>query len=69
MLVSDYDPHADTLWSIYVREAESHNRALMETWRDDMNSIIIFVRDILPTSPASFKFLCTIHRPVFILQL
>ncbi|KAF8812710.1 hypothetical protein BYT27DRAFT_7086520, partial [Phlegmacium glaucopus] len=30
------------LWSIYNREAESYDRALMETWKDDMDTIIIF---------------------------
>ncbi|KAF8798278.1 hypothetical protein BYT27DRAFT_7058745, partial [Phlegmacium glaucopus] len=30
------------LWSIYNKQAESYDRALMETWKDDMDSIIIF---------------------------
>ncbi|KAF8813038.1 hypothetical protein BYT27DRAFT_7131987 [Phlegmacium glaucopus] len=38
----DFDSCADKLWSVYNKEAESHDRALMETWKDDMNSIIIF---------------------------
>ncbi|KAF8814587.1 hypothetical protein BYT27DRAFT_7206041 [Phlegmacium glaucopus] len=38
----DFDSRADKLWSIYNKEAESYDRALMETWRDDMDSIIIF---------------------------
>jgi hypothetical protein len=40
----DFDSRADKLWSIYNKEAENHDRALMETWKDDMDSIIIFVR-------------------------
>ncbi|KAF8798269.1 hypothetical protein BYT27DRAFT_7264860 [Phlegmacium glaucopus] len=38
----DFDSRADKLWSIYNEEAESYDRALMETWKDDMDSIIIF---------------------------
>ncbi|KAF8798334.1 hypothetical protein BYT27DRAFT_7151139, partial [Phlegmacium glaucopus] len=38
----DFDSGADKLWSIYNREAESYDRALMETWKDDMDTIIIF---------------------------
>ncbi|KAF8798258.1 hypothetical protein BYT27DRAFT_7177727, partial [Phlegmacium glaucopus] len=38
----DFDSRADKLWSIYNKEAESYDRALMETWKDDMDSIIIF---------------------------
>ncbi|KAF8816043.1 hypothetical protein BYT27DRAFT_7078187 [Phlegmacium glaucopus] len=39
---ADFDSRADKLWSIYNKEAESYDRALMETWKDDMDSIIIF---------------------------
>ncbi|KAF8801208.1 hypothetical protein BYT27DRAFT_7174551 [Phlegmacium glaucopus] len=38
----DFDSRADKLWLIYNKEAESYDRALMETWKDDMDSIIIF---------------------------
>ncbi|KAI0313905.1 hypothetical protein OF83DRAFT_491993 [Amylostereum chailletii] len=38
----DYDEGAVELWKAYVTEAESHDRALVETWKDDMESIIIF---------------------------
>ena len=30
--------------TLYNKEAESYDRALMETWKDNMGSIIIFVR-------------------------
>lgn len=43
----DYDEGGDQLWRAYVSEAESHDSALVETWKDDMESIIIFVRDIV----------------------
>ena len=40
----EYDEGAAKLWSVYVQEAESHDKALIETWKDDMEGIIIFVR-------------------------
>jgi len=44
----EYDERAAKFWSVYVAEAESHDKALVETWKDDMEGIIIFVR--LPIS-------------------
>ena len=32
------------IWSIYVKEAKSSDNALLETWKGDMESVIIFVR-------------------------
>jgi hypothetical protein len=40
----EYDERAAKFWSVYVEEAESHDKALVETWKDDMEGIIIFVR-------------------------
>ena len=40
----EYDERAAKFWSVYVQEAESHDKALIETWKDDMEGIIIFVR-------------------------
>jgi Family of unknown function (DUF6535) len=42
--MDEYDERATKLWSVYVEEAESHDKALIETWKDDMEGIIIFVR-------------------------
>ncbi|KAI0261952.1 hypothetical protein BC834DRAFT_1043705 [Gloeopeniophorella convolvens] len=38
----EYDERAVKFWSVYVDEAESHDKALIETWKDDMESVIIF---------------------------
>ncbi|KAH9057386.1 hypothetical protein EDB87DRAFT_1565324, partial [Lactarius vividus] len=38
----EYDERATKLWSVYVEEAESHDKALIGTWKDDMEGIIIF---------------------------
>lgn len=40
----EYDERAAKFWSVYIQEAESHDKALIETWKDDMEGIIIFVR-------------------------
>jgi len=45
----EYDERAAQFWSVYVEEAESHDKALVETWKDDMEGILIFVR--IPLSP------------------
>ncbi|KAF8798252.1 hypothetical protein BYT27DRAFT_7264845 [Phlegmacium glaucopus] len=42
-LQEDFDSRADTLWSIYNKEAECYDRALMETWKDNMDTIVIFM--------------------------
>ncbi|KAI0261954.1 hypothetical protein BC834DRAFT_414191 [Gloeopeniophorella convolvens] len=39
---NDYGDNANALWSLYSQEAENHDKALIETWRSDMEAIIIF---------------------------
>jgi len=46
----EYDERAAKFWSVYVDEAESHDKALVETWKDDMEGILIFVRSSVPLS-------------------
>jgi hypothetical protein len=48
----EYDDRAAKFWSVYVEEAESHDKALVETWKDDMEGIIIFVRFPVLLSPS-----------------
>jgi len=50
----EYDERATKFWSVYIEEAENHNKALVETWKDDMKGILIFVR--IPLSPLSFGY-------------
>ncbi|THH13693.1 hypothetical protein EW146_g6555 [Bondarzewia mesenterica] len=40
--LKDYDARPSPLWSVYMKEAESHDKALIETWKDDMEGVIIF---------------------------
>jgi hypothetical protein len=44
----DFDDRAAEFWSVYVKEAQRHDEALIGTWKEDMEAVIIFVR-----SPAS----------------
>jgi hypothetical protein len=39
----DFDEDANDLWSLYGKEAKSHDGALIETLRGDMDGVLIFV--------------------------
>lgn len=32
------------IWSLYIGEAEKYDKALVESWRSNMDGILIFVR-------------------------
>ncbi|KAI0263524.1 hypothetical protein BC834DRAFT_1042733 [Gloeopeniophorella convolvens] len=38
----DYDNDANGLWTLYGKEAKSHDEAIIQTWKDDMDGILIF---------------------------
>jgi len=64
----DYDERASKFWSVYVEEAESYDKAQVETWKDDMEGIIIFVRLPVSSLCLSSGYSCdaTPVRPVYI---
>ncbi|KAJ7280680.1 hypothetical protein C8J57DRAFT_105446, partial [Mycena rebaudengoi] len=37
-----HDAAAAKLWSVYVAEAEKYDRALVESWKSDMEGMLIF---------------------------
>jgi len=39
----DFDDSANDLWSLYGKEAKSHDEARIKTLKDDMNGVLIFV--------------------------
>ena len=41
--LSDFDDSANALWNIYRKGAKSHDEARMQTLRDDMDGLLIFV--------------------------
>ncbi|KAJ6559989.1 hypothetical protein B0H19DRAFT_1375907 [Mycena capillaripes] len=38
----DEDAAAAKLWTVYVSEAEKYDRSLVETWKSDMEGLLIF---------------------------
>jgi hypothetical protein len=40
----NYGHPSDKLWSVYVSEAEKYDKARIDTWKQDMDSLLIFVR-------------------------
>ncbi len=43
-MVGDFDDSANALWSLYEKEAKSHDEATVGTIKDDMEGVLIFVR-------------------------
>jgi hypothetical protein len=41
----DEEAAAARLWAVYVSEAEKYDKALVETWKSDMEGLLIFVRN------------------------
>lgn len=33
------------MWNVYTLEAERYDKAVVESWKGDMNGMLIFVRD------------------------
>lgn len=42
--LADFGDSANDLWSLYVKEAESHDEATVGTVKDNMDGALIFVR-------------------------
>ena len=42
----DEEAAAAKLWAVYVSEAEKYDKALVETWKSDMEGLLIFVRNV-----------------------
>jgi hypothetical protein len=40
----DFDDGANTLWTLYGNEAEDFDKNHIQTLKDDMNNILLFVR-------------------------
>ncbi len=40
---NDFDENANALWSLYGKESKSHDEAQIETLKDDMDGVLIFV--------------------------
>ena len=51
-MVGDFDDSANALWTLYGKEAKSHDEARIETLKDDMDGVLIFVRLYFPPGTA-----------------
>jgi hypothetical protein len=43
-MIGDFDENANTLWSLHEKEAKSHDEARIQSLKDDMDGVLIFVR-------------------------
>jgi hypothetical protein len=43
-MIGDFDDSANALWSLYGKEAKSHDEARIQTLKEDMEGVLIFVR-------------------------
>jgi len=43
-MVGDFDSSANTLWTLFRNEAKSYDEARIQTLKDDMDGVLIFVR-------------------------
>jgi hypothetical protein len=46
-MIGDFDGGANTLWTLYGREAKSYDEARIQSLKDDMDGVLIFVRSYL----------------------
>ena len=46
-MIGDFDGGANTLWTLYGREAKSYDEARILSLKDDMDGVLIFVRSYL----------------------
>ena len=42
-MIGDFDGSANALWSLYREEAKSHDESRIQTLKDDMDGVLIFV--------------------------
>jgi hypothetical protein len=43
-MIGDFGGSANALWTLYGKEAKSHDEARIQTLKDDMDGVLIFVR-------------------------
>ena len=55
------------MWAVYVSEAEKYDKALVESWRGDMDGMLIFV-GIQVKSKTDLNYVL-IYRPGFSLPV
>jgi len=43
-MIGDFDSGANGLWTLYGKEAKSHDEAQIQTLKEDMDGVLVFVR-------------------------
>jgi hypothetical protein len=43
-MIGDFDGSANALWTLYGKEAKSNDEARIQTLKEDMDGVLIFVR-------------------------
>jgi hypothetical protein len=43
-MIGDFDDNANAMWSLHLGEAKSHDEARINSLKDDMDGVLIFVR-------------------------
>ena len=43
-MIGDFDGSANALWTLYGKEAESHDESQIQNLKEDMDGVLIFVR-------------------------
>ena len=59
----DFDEGANDLWSLYGKEALTYGESRIKTLKDDMGSVLIFVRVWFPSVDQNFDIIHS--RPVY----
>jgi hypothetical protein len=43
-MIGDFDDSANALWTLYGKEAKGHDESSIQTLKEDMDGVLIFVR-------------------------
>jgi hypothetical protein len=43
-MIGDFDGSANALWTLYGKEAQSHDKSQIQNLKEDMDGVLIFVR-------------------------
>jgi hypothetical protein len=53
-MIGDFDSGATALWTLYREEAKSHDKARIQSLKEDMDGVLIFVRHVLSIHVTDF---------------
>ncbi len=43
-MIGDFNDNANSMWSLHMKEAKSHDEARIQSLKEDMDGVLIFVR-------------------------